>query len=67
MSLALLTPRKCTVLVEGSNRVSVAGTLAAAVVGGEDLGVVVGGIKTDGPLHFAVTTYRDGCKVTLLN
>ena len=43
-----------------------AGTIAAAVVGGEDLGIIISGVKTDSPLHLAVGTGNGACKVTLL-
>ena len=43
-----------------------AGTIAAAVVGGEDLGIIISGVKTDSPLHLAVATDNAACKVTLL-
>lgn len=42
------------------------GTLALAVVGGIDMGVVIRGMPTDAPLHLAVGTYDGSCKVTLL-
>ena len=42
------------------------GTLALAVVGEIDMGVVIRDIPTDAPLHLAVGTRDDSCKVALL-
>jgi hypothetical protein len=46
---------------------SIAGTLSVAIVGGDDLGVVVDQLPTDEPLHLAVGTYVRACRITLLD
>ena len=56
-------PVPCTleVTVNSAN-----GTLALRIVGGEDLGVVIDTLPKQQPLHLAVGTGDDECKVTLL-
>jgi hypothetical protein len=43
------------------------GTIAVAIVDGEDLGVVITSMETEAPLHLAVGTHDSRCKVTLLD